>query len=61
MFFALANAIVALKSDGCDALTEYMTIFPSVQCSLSGVKGSQVSLATAGAMIEDEDPSLSIT
>ena len=35
-------------------------MFPSVQCSLSGVKGSQVSLATAGAMIEDEDPSLLI-
>lgn len=61
MFFALANAIVALKSDGYDALTEYITMFPSAQCALSGVKGSQVSLATAGAMIEDEDSSLLIT
>ena len=59
MFFALANAIVALKSDGCDALTEYATMFPSVHCSLSGVKGSHVSLATAAAIIEEDDPSLS--
>ena len=33
-------------------------MFPRVQFSISGVNGSHVSLATAGAIIEDEDPSL---
>lgn len=45
-------------SDVVDTLTEYATMFPSVQDALTGVKGSQLSWATAGAMMEDEDSSL---
>lgn len=60
MFFAFANAIVSAKSDVFDALTEYTTIFPSAHGEDSGVKGSQLSLRTAGAIMEDEDTSLRV-
>lgn len=60
MLFSFTNVIVLAKSDGCDALTEYIAMFPSLQGKPVGVKGSQLWLSTAGAMIEEEDSSLTI-
>ena len=58
MFLALANLMVLEISKGFDTLTEYATMFPSVHGDFTNVKGSQLSWATAGAIIEDDDLSL---
>jgi hypothetical protein len=61
IFLVCANAIAFAKSEESVALTEYVTLAPGSQGSSRDVKGSQLSLATAAAMTEDEETSLKTT
>lgn len=58
MFFSVAKAMAFAKSDGPDAFTAYVMLSPGSQGSSREVNGSQLSLATAAAMIDEGDSSL---
>jgi len=57
-FFSWANAMVAAISEGVVAFTEYATLGPGKQGWDSGVKASQELLATAAAIMAEEESSL---